>query len=590
MENMERPRLMEVLGARLERLWQSERQLTLVLSVVIGALVSLVVVAFILLTGRMAARMYPAGGSGWRRILVPTLGSLGTGYLLWRYFPFARGSGIQQTKYALFIHEGRIRFRTVFGKFFCCSASLASGIALGREGPSVQVGAGIASVVARNLGLETRQVKALVSAAGAAALAAAFNTPIAAILFTLEEIMGDLHAEVLGAAVLSSATSWMVLHLVLGDEPLFHVAVYKLVHPVEFAIYAALGVVGGLGSVCFVKLLLGIRARFLRLPQWSVWFQPAIGGLAVGLMGYFVPDVLGVGYEHVEKVLNGDIVLKLVVLLAALKIVATAVCYGTGNAGGIFGPSLFMGAMMGASIGGVAHALSPAHTAGPGAYALVGMGTAFAGIVRTPMTSVIMIFEMTRDYSIIVPLMISNMIAFFISYRLQKEPIYEALAHQDGVHLPSQRSRAESERLEVRQAMRPAPVVLSPDMRIGSALHQVEDGAFDAWPVSGPGGLWGMIRTSELEQAADDGASNKKIAEILDHGPPTGHPSAEEFPHVHLDNSLSLALQRMGAIRLNVLPVVSRGDLRQLMGVVTLNDVLDVYGVANTAGGAEAGK
>jgi CIC family chloride channel protein len=587
MDSNQRPSWVARLGGSLERLRQREDQLTLVLSVVLGALVSLVVVAFILLTGRLAARMYPAGGAGWRRILVPTLGSLGTGYLLWRYFPFARGSGIPQTKYALFIHDGRIRFRTAFGKFFCCSASLASGIALGREGPSVQVGAGIASVVARNLGLEPKQVKALVPAAAAAALAAAFNTPIAAVLFTLEEIMGDLHAEVLGPVVLSSVTSWMVLHLVLGDEPLFHVPGYQLVHPVEFGVYAVLGVVGGLGSVCFVKLLLGLRAWFMRLPKSTVWFQPAVGGLAVGLMGYFVPEVLGVGYNQVEKVLNGDIVLQLVVLLAVLKIVATAVCYGSGNAGGIFGPSLFMGSMMGAAVGGVAHSLFPGYTAGPGAYALVGMGTAFAGIVRTPMTSVIMIFEMTRDYTIIVPLMISNMIAFFISYRLQKEPIYEALAHQDGVHLPTHHSRSESERLQVSQAMRPAPVVFSPDLGIGSALHQVEDGAFDAWPVVGAGGLWGMIRTSELEQAAEDGAGNKKIVEILDHGPPVGHPTAEEFPHVHLDNSLSLALQRMGAIRLNVLPVVSRENLRQLIGIVALNDVLDAYGVAKPAGEPE---
>ena len=582
MDNKRWPPWIARLGGSLERLRQSEHQLALVLSVVIGALVSLVVVAFILLTGRLAARMYPAGGAGWRRILVPTLGSLSTGYLLWRYFPFARGSGIPQTKFALFINDGRIRFRTVFGKFFCCSASLASGIALGREGPSVQVGAGIASVIARSLGLDTKQVKALVPAACAAALAAAFNTPIAAVLFTLEEIMGDLHAEVLGSVVLSSATSWMVLHLVLGDEPLFHVAGYRLVHPVEFGVYAVLGMVGGLGSVCFVKLLLAIRARFLRLPKWTVWFQPVVGGLAVGLMGYFVPEVLGVGYNHVEKVLNGDIVLKLVVLLAVLKIVATAVCYGTGNAGGIFGPSLFIGAMMGAAVGGVAHTLFPAYTAGPGAYALVGMGTAFAGIVRTPMTSVIMIFEMTRDYSIIVPLMISNMIAYFISLKLQKEPIYEALAHQDGVHLPTAHSRAEAERIQVRQAMRPAQAVLSPDLRIATALHQVEDGGFDAWPVAGAEGLWGMIRTSELEQAADDGASNKKIAEILGYRPPTGHPTAEEFPHVHLDHSLSLALQRMGASGLHVLPVVSRANLRQLMGIVALSDVLDAYGVAKT--------
>jgi chloride channel protein, CIC family len=568
------------LKASIERLRQSEDQWSLVLSLVIGALVGLVVVAFILLTGRIAARMYPPEGSGWRRILVPVLGSLSTGYLLWRYFPFARGSGIPQTKFAIFISDGRILFRTVFGKFFCCSAALASGIALGREGPSVQVGAGLASVIGRNLGLSPKQVKALVPAGCAAALAAAFNTPIAAVLFSLEEIMGDLHASVLGSVVLSSATSWIVLHLVLGDDPLFHVAGYQLVHPAEFGIYAVLGVVGGLGSVSFVKLLLGLRAWFMRLPKWTVWFQPVAGGLTVGVMGYFVPEVLGVGYNSVEKVLNGDIVLKLVVLFAVLKIVATAVCYASGNAGGIFGPSLFMGAMMGAAVGGVAHSLFPAYTAGPGAYALVGMGTAFAGIVRTPLTSVIMIFEMTRDYTIIVPLMISNLIAFFISQKLQEQPIYEALAHQDGVHLPTAHSRADALRIQVRQAMRSNPAVLSPDQPLAAAAHQIEEGGYDAWPVVGAEGLWGMIRTSAIEHAAAEGASNKKIAEILHENGLLGDSTPEALPHVHSDHSLSVALERMGTSGLHVLPVVSRANVRHLLGIVVLDDVLGAYGVA----------
>src|SRR5229473_916196 len=283
MDSNQRPSWIAKLSRSLERLRQSEDQLSLVLSLVIGALVGLVVVAFILVTGRLAARMYPAGGSGWRRILVPALGSLGTGYLLWRYFPFARGSGIPQTKFALFINDGRILFRTVLGKFFCCAASLASGIALGREGPSVHVGAGVASVLARRLGLSTGQVKALVPVGCSAALAAAFNTPIAAVLFSLEEIMGDLHAPILGSVVLSAATAWMVLHLVLGDEPLFHVAGYHVVHPAEFVVYAVLGIVGGLGSVSFVKLLLGLRRRFLAMQKWTVAFQPAAGGVTVGL-------------------------------------------------------------------------------------------------------------------------------------------------------------------------------------------------------------------------------------------------------------------------------------------------------------------
>ncbi len=551
-------------------------RLLLALSLIIGALVGLVVVAFILLTGRLAAHMYPAGGSGWRRVVVPTLGSLVTGYLLWRYFPFARGSGIPQTKFALFINDGRIRFRTVLGKFFCCSASLASGIALGREGPSVQVGAGLASVIARRLGLTKDQVRSLVPVGCSAALAAAFNTPIAAVLFSLEEIMGDLHAPVLGSAVLSSATSWMVLHLVLGDEPLFHVPAYHLVHPIEFAVYAVLGVVGGLGSVCFVKLLLGLRERFMRLPKRSVWLQPVAGGLAVGLMGFFRPEVLGVGYDYVEKVLNGDVVLQIVALLVILKIVATAVCYASGNAGGIFGPSLFIGAMIGASVGSVAHALFPLHTAGPGAYALVGMGTAFAGIVRTPLTSVIMVFEVTRDYTIIVPLMISNLIAFFISYKLQKEPIYEALGHQEGVHLPTAESRSEPGRMRVSRAMRPVLAFLAPAATVREALAQISGSPLDAWPVGNEEDFRGMVRRADIEAAAAEGRTGQTLSDLI--------PPASGLPHLHPDHTLGTALERMGASGLRVLPVVSRANIRQLAGLVTLEDVLAALGVAETEG------
>ena len=555
----------------LDELRRNENHLTLILSLLIGALVGLVVVAFILLTGRLAARMYPAGGSGWRRILVPTVGSLVTGYLLWRFFPSARGSGIPQTKAALFIQDGRITFRTVVGKFLCCSASLATGMALGREGPSVQIGAGLASVIARNTGLSTKQVKALVPVGCSAALAAAFNTPIAAVLFSLEEIMGDLNATVLGTAVLSSATSWMVLHLVLGDDPLFHVTGYRLINPWELAVYAVLGVVGGLGSTVFVKLLLRLREWFAQLPRNTVWFQPVAGGLAVGIMGYFAPNVMGVGYNFVEQVLNGDVVLKTVVLLGVLKIIATAMCYSSGNAGGIFGPSLFIGAMMGAAVGSIAHTLFPSVTAGPGAYALVGMGTAFAGIVRTPLTSVIMIFEVTRDYTIIVPLMISNLIAYFIASRLQKVPIYEALAEQDGIHLPTAEARAQAGRSQVAHAMREAPIVLAPDTQASTALEQVKDSSLNAWPVADRQGLYGMLRATELEKAGANGFPAKTVRDLLR--------DEVESAHVHPDHPLSLALERMGSSGLRALPVVSRANVRQLLGIVLLDDILDFYGV-----------
>jgi CIC family chloride channel protein len=241
-------------------------------------------VTFILLTERVGMRLYPVGGAAWHRVLIPVVGSLVMGYLLYRYFPDARGSGVPQTKAALYAREGRITAATMFGKFFCTSATLASGIPLGREGPTVQVGAGIASVLGRHLGLRPEKVKALIPVAAAAAIAAAFNTPLAAVLFALEEIVGDLHAPVLGSVVLAAATSWGVLRLLLGNDPLFKVPQYQLVNPWEFAIYAILGVAGGLVSVAFTKLLLGMRERFLRFPRRTLPFQPVIGGRFDGLV------------------------------------------------------------------------------------------------------------------------------------------------------------------------------------------------------------------------------------------------------------------------------------------------------------------
>jgi len=546
-----------------------EDQLTVVLSLLIGVLVGLVVVAFILLTGRLAANMYPAGGAAWRRVVIPTVGAFVSGLLLYKYFPNARGSGIPQTKFAIFIQDGYISMRTVFGKFLCCSASLASGIALGREGPSVQIGAGIASVLGRRFGLSKEGVKSLVPVGCSAALAAAFNTPIAAVLFSLEEILGDMHAPVLGTVVISSATSWIVLHLLLGDEPLFHVPAYKLIHPAEFGVYAVLGVVGGLGSVAFVKLLLKIRTWFMRLPRSTQWFHPAVGGLAVGLMGWFMPEVLGVGYDYVERVLGGDFPFKTVALLAVLKIIATPTCYSTGNAGGIFGPSLFIGAMIGGTVGSVAHWLFPHYTAGPGAYALVGMGTAFAGIVRTPLTSVIMIFEMTRDYSIIVPLMISNLISFFISYRLQREPIYEALALQEGVHLPTGEARRDLEQVRVGDVMQSVTSPFLPQMDVRSAKQRLGELGRDAWLVVERDRLYGVVTRRELEQVKNP--SSTLLNQVVN---PDG-----SFPYVYPDHPLSVALEKMGAAGAEVLPVVNRAHRRHVEGVIALPDILGAYGV-----------
>ncbi|MBI2837058.1 MAG: chloride channel protein [Acidobacteria bacterium] len=566
----------ETTRGRIGRWWggllqRHEDHVSLAVVLVTGGLVGLTVVAFIVLTEKLANRLFQPGGPALARVLIPIGGSILAGALLARWFSEARGSGVPQTKAALFAHDGVITLRTVIGKFFLTSFTLASGIPLGREGPAVQVGGGIASVIARALGLGRERVKALIPAGVSAAVAAAFNTPLAGVLFALEELMGNLNAPVLGSVVLSSAASWMVLRLVLGNEPLFHLPAWELVHPAEFAVYAVLGLVGGLFSVVFVRLVLWVRARFLAMPKGSRWIQPAAGGLLVGLLGWAVPEVLGVGYGHVGNALNNGMPFRLMALLLVLKLFAVGLCYGSGSAGGIFGPSLFMGAMLGGTVGSIAHSLLPADTAPAGAYALVGMGTLFAGIIRAPMTSVIIIFEVTRDYTIIVPLMTSNLISFFVSRRLQRQPIYEALSMQDGVHLPGAEVKEQAEKRRcVGDVMRDSSESLPAVLTVKEAAQRLRRSRQEALPVAGDHGLLGLAGIWELDRLLAGGRESEKLADVLD-------PSS--IPHVHPDQTLELALERMGKAECHFLPVVSRADAHELRGIITLNDILAAYGL-----------
>ncbi len=325
-------------------------------------------------------------------------------------------------------------------------------------------------------------------------------------------------------------------------------------------------------SVAFTKLLLGMRARFLRLPQKTVWFQPVAGGLLVGVVGWFVPQVLGVGYGYVGDALNGNMAFRMMMLLVVLKLFAVTTSYASGNAGGIFGPALFIGGMLGGTVGSVAHHLFPAYTASPGAYALVGMDAVFAGIVRAPMTSVLMIFEMTQDYAVIVPLMIANLVSLFIASRLQHEPIYEALAVQDGIHLPTAETRRRHGRRQVMRVMQTAHQLLLAEIRIREALEQARSSEFGTWLVTDRRGVVGVINLARLERELAEGA-DEMLGELVD---------ALVFPHVHPDQGFDLALERMGASQIEILPVVNRADVHKLEGIVTLRDVLDAYGVNRT--------
>jgi CIC family chloride channel protein len=264
--------------------------------------------------------------------------------------------------------------------------------------------------------------------------------------------------------------------------------------------------------------------------------------------------------------------LKLMIVLLVLKLVAVATSYASGNAGGIFGPSLFLGAMLGGIVGSSAQHFFPSYVASPGAYALVGMGTAFAGVVRAPMTSVVMIFETTRDYAVIVPLMISNLISYFVASKVQKKGIYEILAEQDGIHLPTAEARILEGQRQVYQAMHPATEILSSERTVAEALEKIKESKLNAWPINDETGVVGVISREAIEKAAHSGGAARRLSELLD---------ARNVSFVHADQSLTAALDRMGAAQIDLLPVVSRANLRNLEGVITLKDVLALYGVGS---------
>jgi chloride channel protein, CIC family len=433
---------------------------------------------------------------------------------------------------------------------------------MGREGPSVQIGAGLASAIGQWFGLSPSRIQSLVPVGAAAALAAAFNTPVAAVLFALEEIIGDMNAGLIGSTVVASVTSVIVERSILGDEVLFRVPAYQLVHPAELLAYAALGVIGGLISLAFCKGLLRLRTFFINLPSATAVFQPAIGGLAVGGVLVFVPQVMGVGYEYVDQALNGGMLLRTMLLLCAVKLIATIISYSSGNAGGIFAPSLYLGAMAGGAVGMVVHQFAPFPTAAPGAYALVGMGTLFAGIIRAPMTSVFMIFELTQDYQILVPLMIANMLSFVISKRFQKKPVYHALLEQNHIYLPGPESRLggvwRAKNIMTRQAE-----FIVEDARIEDVSKTIAQSKSNTFLVGDWQHLVGIITRKTIQDAIEAGRGADVIGSL----------ATRQFEYLHADQPLELALERFGT-NPDLLPVLSRSGNRKVEGIITIDTIL----------------
>ena len=547
-----------------------EERLFLVLSIFIGILSGLLVVAFrvaiewikVLLLGSA-----PHPGQ-LRLILAPAgMGLIVAALVMW-FFPGARGSGVNQTKAALYVYNGYISFKTVIGKFITAALALGGGLSLGPEDPALQIGAGVASVIARKLKLSRQKLRVYAPIGAAAGLAAAFNAPISAVLFVIEEVIGSWSAAVLGSIVLAALSSVVVVRLFWGGEPMFQVPTVEFRNPRELLAYAVMGVIGGFVAVIFSTALGYLRPRLRSLPRWAFFCLPALAGLIVGAIGYLgFPQVMGIGYGVIDQAMHAEFTWKILLALAALKLVATTVSFTSGTPGGMFAPTLFIGAMLGGAVGTFEKLFFPHLTGSVGAYALVGIGVLFAGFLRVPLTSVFMVLEVSGNYSIILPVILANTIAYLISRSLQPVPIFEVFSHQDGLHLPSMEEQRDEIHLHIEDALRhlDAPILKGGDT-LSSASDLFESTSADALLIQMWDKSWYALTKEEFTalEALHKPETELEKAVRKDRIP-------ELYPDLPLDSALSCFA------RWKLLPVRNRAVHGAIEGILTQQDVLNCY-------------
>jgi CIC family chloride channel protein len=562
-----------------QRLVPSERQRLFGLTIAIGGVCGLAAVAFHVAIERVAAvtveRAMAAAGHAWIgwTLAVPAAGGLVAGLVLHHVVPNARGSGIPQVKVAYAMQGGRLRLRDSLGKFAVGVLQIGTGSSLGREGPTVQICAGVATGLGRIAGVSQRTVRRLIPVGAAAGIAAAFNAPIAAVTFTIEEVVGTLDQTLLSGVIVAAALAAVVERTVLGGHPEFDVPQgYGLDSASSLVLYAVLGVAAAGVSVTFSESLLGLRKWFSRLRVLPRWAHPAVGGLVTGglavaaLAIFRTQGITGGGYAVLAEALSGKLALAVLLGLGAMKLVATVASYSSGGAGGIFAPTLFLGGMLGGAIGYLDVAVFGNPTSSISAFALVGMGAVFAGVIRAPITSVLIIVEMTNGYSLILPLMIANMSAYALARALRPTPIYEALLAQDGVQLGGHGHGREAPDAVDALKLAELPeldrdfVSFYPPVSATTLLADLSTaGRQEVFPVLDPGdALVGMITLDDMTVLASEPELPGALVTAAD----LMRPPIALRDH----DTLRTAYDRMVSSGLRELPVVDAG--RRVIGLV----------------------
>ncbi len=489
------------------------------------------------------------------------------GLITHRFAREARGHGVPEVMEAVALRGGRIRPRVVVAKMLASGVSIASGGSVGREGPIVQIGSALGSTLGQWLKIDQRRLRTLVGCGAAAGIAATFNAPMAGALFAVEIILGDFGVSQFSPIVISSVMGTVVSQYFLGDFPAFEVPPYSLVHAFELFAYAALGLLAGLAALAFMRTLYAAEDFFDKVCIYPP-IRTLIGGVMIGIIGVWLPQVFGVGYETINDALQGAMVWKFMLLLVVFKILAVSITIGSGGSGGIFAPSLFIGAMLGGAIGTVVHAIWPASTAGAGAYALVGMGAVVAAGTHAPITAILIIFELTGDYKIILPLMISCITATLLATQMQTASIYTLKLLRRGIDIHKGKDINVLQSVHVREEMRSDAVMVSPEAPLVALLSKfIEHPGSTLFVTDDDNHLLGIVTSDDIRPLIRDAASLETLVIAED------VMTAQDFPTVSPDDSLANVMRFLGSYRGEV-AVLQRG---RLVGVIWPEDVIQRY-------------